>query len=188
MIPIFGIAHTLTAMKTSELTSADYHSYYQPYIDAVGEAELMGLMQNQLVNFPRFMESIPEALWQHSYGLGKWTIAEVLLHVVDAERIFQYRALRIARKDQTPLAGFDQEAYVPNSGANERSKESIMEEYKAVRGASISLFKTFKREQLMLHGTASKAQVSVGALGFLICGHQKHHRNVIRERYLISQS
>lgn len=175
-------------MKTSELTSADYNSFYEPYIDALGEVDLMDQMQNQLGNFPQFMESIPVALWQRSYSPGKWTIAEVLLHVIDAERVFQYRALRIARKDQTPLAGFDQDAYVPNSMANERSKESIIAEYKAVRGASISLFKTFKREQLMLHGTASKAQVSVGALGFLICGHQKHHRNIIRERYLITQS
>jgi uncharacterized damage-inducible protein DinB len=175
-------------MKSSELTSSDYHSFYQPYIDALGEVELMDTMQGQLLNFPQFMESIPGEQWQHSYGLGKWTIAEVLLHVIDAERIFQYRALRIGRKDQTPLPGFDQDAYVPYSGANERGKASIIEEYRAVRGASISLFETFKKEQLLLHGIASNVQVSVGGLGFLICGHQKHHRNIIRERYLLTQS
>ncbi len=171
-------------MKSSELTSAEYNTYYQPYIDTLGDVELMDLMRRQLHNFPQFMESIPEGQWQLSYGLGKWTIAEVLLHVIDAERVFQYRELRIGRNDQTPLPGFDQDTYVPNSRAGERSKKSIIEEYKAVRAASISLFETFGPEQ----GTASNSRVSVGALGFLICGHQKHHRNIIRERYLSIQS
>jgi hypothetical protein len=108
------------------------------------------------------------------------------LHVIDAERVFQYRALRIARGDHTPLAGFDQDAYVPNSGAGKRSRESIIEEYRAVRQATISLFSTFDAEALNQRGTASKSEVNVAALGFIICGHQKHHRNIIRERYLKS--
>lgn len=171
-------------MKTSALPPGDYNTFYQPYISALGETDLMEIMQGQLGNFPEFMASIPEAKWQFAYGKDKWTIAEVLLHVIDAERIFQCRALRIARHDKTPLAGFDQDAYVPNSGARQRSRESIVAEYKAVRKASISLFSTFNAKTLNLKGTASNSAISVAALGFIICGHQKHHRNIIRERYL----
>lgn len=171
-------------MNTSELHASDYHQYYQPYIAALGQADLMDQMRRQWSNFPEFMKSIPEEKWHFAYSQDKWSIAEVLIHVLDAERVFQYRALRIARGDQTPLPGFDQDAYVPNSGAKDRSKESIIEEYRAVRQASISLFTTFDSDILKLKGMASNAPVSVGALGFIICGHQKHHRNIIRERYL----
>jgi uncharacterized damage-inducible protein DinB len=173
-------------MNTSNLQPGDYNPYYQPYIAALGEADLMDTMRRQRNNFPEFMESIPDDKWQYAYAQGKWTIAEVLLHVIDAERVFQYRALRIARGDHTPLAGFDQDAYVPNSGAGKRSRESIIEEYRAVRQATISLFSTFDAEALNQRGTASKSEVNVAALGFIICGHQKHHRNIIRERYLKS--
>ena len=173
-------------MNTSNLQPGDYNPYYQPYIAALGEADLMDTMRRQRNNFPEFMENIPDDKWQYAYAKGKWTIAEVLLHVIDAERVFQYRALRIARGDHTPLAGFDQDAYVPNSGAGKRSRESIIEEYRAVRQATISLFSTFDAEALNQRGTASKSEVNVAALGFIICGHQKHHRNIIRERYLKS--
>jgi hypothetical protein len=171
-------------MKTSALSPGDYHSFYQPYVDVLGEVDLMDMMESQLDNFPRFIESIPADKWQYSYAADKWTVAEVLLHLIDAERVFQYRALRIARGDQTPLPGFDHDSYVPNSGASARSRESIINEYRSVREASLSLFRSFDEEQLNCRGTASKSTVSVGALGFLICGHQKHHRNKIREHYL----
>ena len=175
-------------MRTPELTSVDYHSFYQPYIDAVGDVDLMEMMRRQLENFPKFIQSIPDERWHTAYGPSKWTIAEVLQHVVDAERVFQYRALRIARNDQTPLPGFDQDAYVPFSGAEKQTKESMIEAYRAVRQSSLSLFATFDREILGRKGISSNATVSVGALGFIICGHQKHHRNILRERYLADQS
>jgi len=175
-------------MKTSQLSKSDYSAFYQGYIDTLGDADLLETMQRQVHNFPQFIQSIPDNRWQYAYGPDKWTVAEALLHVIDTERIFQYRALRIARGDNTPLPGFDQDAYVPNSGAARRSKESILEEYQAVRASTLCLFKSFGEEQLLLRGTASNALVSVGAIGFIICGHQRHHRNIIRERYLQTQS
>jgi len=175
-------------MKTSELRISDYNEFYQPYISALGEVNLLTMMQRQLKNFPEFIESIPSDRWTYAYAPGKWTIAEVLLHVIDTERIFQYRALRIGRRDATPLPGFDQNAYVPYSGAHDRSKESIIEEYQAVRGSSISLFKTYNKEALLQKGMVSGYPVTAGALGFIICGHQRHHRNGIREHYLLIQS
>lgn len=171
-------------MRRSELTAGDYNPFYQTYIDTLGDVELMDMHQRQLQNFPEFIESIPDSKLNYAYGEGKWTIAEVIIHIIDTERVFQYRALRFSRGDMTPLPGFEQDDYVPNSNAHRRSKESIIEEYKAVRKSTISLFANFDRQTLRIKGVASNSEMSVAALGFIISGHQKHHRNIIRERYL----
>ena len=171
-------------MKNSELVQGDYHPFYEPYIKALGDVDLMEQLRKQKENFPQFVGSIPEDKWHYSYGEGKWTIAEVLVHILDAERVFQYRALRFARNDQTNLPGFDQDAYVPNSGADKMTKEEVIEEYRVVRASTIALFSHFDRDILKKRGRANNAEMSVGALGFIICGHQRHHRNVIRSRYL----
>lgn len=171
-------------MRKSELSTTDYNSYYQGYIDALGDIELSDIHQRQLRNFPEFLESIPDSKLHFAYEEGKWTVAEVLIHLIDTERVFQYRALRFARADETPVQGFKQDDYVPNSNAHRRSKESIIEEYKAVRRSTIALFSNFNRQTLQNKGMASNSEMSVAALGFIISGHQRHHRNIIRERYL----
>ena len=171
-------------MRKSELTKEDCNSYYQGYIDTLGDVELSDIHQRQLQNFPQFIESIPDDRFHYAYDEGKWTIAEVLLHLIDAERVFQYRALRFSRGDSTPLPGFDQDKYVPHSNAGRRSRESIIEEYKAVRKSTIALFSNLDRQTLKIKGVASGVEMSVAALGFVISGHQRHHRDIIRERYL----
>lgn len=171
-------------MKTSELAVGDYNPFYEPYIAALGDVDLMTMLKKQKENFPQFIASIPDNKWQSAYAEGKWTIAETLVHILDAERVFQYRALRFARNDQTPLPGFDQDAYVPVSEANGRSKEEVIEEYRIIRESSIALFSGFDADVLRRKGTASNSVMSVGALGFIICGHQRHHKLVIKERYL----
>lgn len=171
-------------MKTSELSTGDYHPFYEPYIAALGDVELVNMLKKQKENFPQFIASIPENNWLSAYAEDKWTIAETLGHILDAERVFQYRALRFARNDQTPLPGFDQDAYVPVSDANKRTKDEVIEEYRIIRESSIALFSGFSEEVLQRKGTASNSVMSVGALGFIICGHQRHHKLVIKERYL----
>lgn len=171
-------------MRKSELKTTDYSAFYQTYIDALGDVELMDIHQRQLQNFPEFIESLPDEKLNYAYDEGKWTVAEVLIHLIDSERVFQYRALRYARGDKTPLPGFEQNDYVPSSYADRRSKESITEEFKAVRKATIALFSNFDRQTLQMTGFANNAEMSVAALGFIISGHQRHHRNIIRERYL----
>jgi uncharacterized damage-inducible protein DinB len=171
-------------MKTSQLKDHEYNPYYRTYIEALGEVNLMDTLRKQLKNYPQFLASIPEEKLTYRYAEGKWTVAEVLLHVLDTERVFQYRALRFARKDLTPLPGFDQDSYVPNSGANSRSIEQLIKEYKAIRASTISLFETFDKATLKQKGVASNSPMSVAAMGFIMCGHQKHHRNILRERYL----
>lgn len=171
-------------MKTSDLTKADYHPYYEPYIFALGDVDLLETLKRQRENFPQFIASIPDDLWHKAYAEGKWTIAEVLVHILDAERVFQYRALRFARNDSTNLPGFDQDAYVPNSGASEISKEEVIEDYRSIRGSTIALFSKFDNVALRRQGKANDAVMSVAALGFIMCGHQRHHRDIIRSRYL----
>ena len=171
-------------MKTSQLKDHEYNPFYRTYIEALGEVNLMDTLRKQLKNYPQFLASIPQEKLLYRYAEGKWTVAEVLLHVLDTERVFQYRALRFARKDLTPLPGFDQDAYVPNSNANSRSIEQLIKEYKAIRESTITLFETFDAATLKLKGVASNAPMSVAAMGFIMCGHQKHHRNILRERYL----
>ena len=171
-------------MRITELQAADYNPFYQTYIDVLGDVELMELLRKQLQNFPKFLESLPDAKLSFSYAPGKWTLAEVLIHVLDAERVFQYRALRIMRGDTTPLPGFDQDVFVPNSDAGRRTKESIIEEYKVIRRSTLALYSNMNGQFLQNVGTVSGSPMTVAALGFIICGHQKHHRNVLRERYL----
>ncbi|TFG71175.1 MAG: DinB family protein [Flavobacteriales bacterium] len=171
-------------MRSKALPITDYNPYYQTYIDKLGDVELMDMMQRQLDNFPEFILSLPKDKWNFAYSDNKWTIAEVILHVLDTERIFQYRALRFGRNDSTAIPGFDQDVYVPESNANSRSIESIVEEYRSVRNSSITLFASFDEGILKRSGMANGSNMSVAALGFIILGHQRHHRDVIRSRYL----
>ncbi len=171
-------------MRTTELQAGEYHEFYKPYIMALGDVELMEMLQKQYVNFPQFLASIPQNKLQYAYAEGKWTVAQVLVHILDAERVFQYRAMRFARNDDTPLPGFDQDAYVPFSGAEHLSKEALVEQYLAVRQSTITLFSSFDDEALMRKGTASNVSMSVRALGFFCCGHQKHHKQILKDRYL----
>jgi len=171
-------------MKPSALKEGDYNPYYKTYIDKLGDSELVPTLEKQLKNFPNFIASIPEEKLHFAYGEGKWTILESLQHIIDTERVFQYRALRFSRNDQTPLPGFDQDDFVPESYANDKSIEAIIEEYKTVRASTISLLSALDEAVLKRVGTASNSPMSVAAIGFIICGHQRHHRDIIRERYL----
>jgi hypothetical protein len=117
------------------------------------------------------------------YAPGKWTVKETLGHITDAERIFTYRALCIARGDQTPLPGFEQEDFVKNGGFAARTLRDLMEEFGDVRNASVALFRSFGEEVRSRRGVASQKEVTVRALGFITAGHQIHHRMILQERY-----
>jgi hypothetical protein len=118
------------------------------------------------------------------YAEGKWTIKDIIQHLIDAERVFSYRAMRISRNDKTPLPGFEENDYVENTNANGRSIQDLLTELSAVRQSTLLLFKSFSEEQFGRIGVASNADVSVRAIGFIIIGHQKHHQKVFQERYL----
>jgi len=132
----------------------------------------------------QFILSLHPDKLTYRYAENKWTIKEILVHIMDDERIYAYRALRIARNDKTPLPGFEQEDYIPFTRANQRSLASIFREYKTVRNATLSLFSSLSNEDLLRVGTANDHPVSARALAYHIAGHELHHLNIIAERYL----
>lgn len=171
-------------MKSSQLLKTEYSLFYATYINAVSDIDLLEGLQNGLSQMVSFISSIPIEKLEFRYAEGKWTIKDLLLHLIDAERIFAYRALRIGRGDKTPLAGFEENTYVIHAMANSRSIESLLKEFQLVRNSTLELFKNFSEEQLAYFGTSSDTLISVRAIGFIISGHQNHHIKVIKERYL----
>lgn len=141
-------------------------------------------LKAQIDKTKKLVSQIPAEKWKYVYAPGKWTIKEVLVHMIDDERIYAYRALRIGRGDTTPLPGFEQNDYVPYSKANHRSVDSILKEYTSVRKATLSLFKNFSEEDLLRRGTANNTSVTVRALLYHLAGHELHHLHIIRQKYL----
>jgi len=131
-----------------------------------------------------FMQSLTAQQLEYRYAPDKWTIKEILAHIIDDERIYAYRALRFARNDATELPGFDQDTYAMYSGANSRSMSSLLDEFATVRSATISLFENLPEEAMTRRGIASGNVMSVRAATYHIAGHELRHLNVIRERYL----
>lgn len=158
--------------------------YYQNYVSQVEGNEIEFILDSAFRESLAFWELLPEKKWDYQYAPEKWTIKEVLLHIIDTERIFAYRILRISRGDTTPLAGFDQDMFVPNSNASNRSVSSLIAEYKAVREATIQLIRNFTPEMWENKGTASDATFSPLTIAFITAGHEVHHLRIIRERYL----
>ncbi|WP_299889710.1 DinB family protein [uncultured Lacinutrix sp.] len=171
-------------MTIKDLSTTEYLPYFQNYINQVGNIELIEGLENGLHEIKTFYQSIPKDKLEYRYAEGKWTIKEVIVHLLDTERIFCYRALRFSRKDKTPVSGFEQDDYVANSESNARSIEDLIEEFVVLRQSTICMFKSFARKTLLNKGIAGSGEVSVRALGFLIIGHEKHHCRIIEERYL----
>lgn len=171
-------------MRSSTLPVNEYASYYTTYINALNDVHLMEELEISLHDFIRFVQDIPMDKFDYRYAEGKWTIKDIILHLIDAERIFSYRALRIARQDKTPLPGFEENSYVDTANAGSRSIQDLLSELSIVRHSTMALFKSFSEEQLKNMGTASEVGVSVRAIGFIIIGHMKHHQRIFKERYL----
>lgn len=166
----------------------EYEPYYQPFIDLVEGDNLIQILENTHSATHKLIRNItnnqPDRL-NYRYAEGKWSIKEVLIHLIDTERIFAYRALRFARQDTTDLPGFEQNDYVPVANADNRSIDSITQELVAVRRSSIMLFQNFDETMMRQIGTASGSQMSVRALSCIIIGHELHHCKIIREKYLV---
>lgn len=171
-------------MKLDQLPVNEYAQFYAGYIQAIDNVELLEELEICVHDFIRFVQNIPMDKFDFRYAEGKWTIKDIIQHLIDVERVFSYRALRIARNDTTPLPGFDENFYVANANANNRSIQDLLSELALVRQSTLFLFKNFTLEQLGKIGTASDKQVSVRAIGFILIGHQKHHQEVFRQRYL----
>ena len=172
-------------MKSLQLIATEYPVYFETYLQQVSnEYTLIEELEISLHRFIKFVQDIPMDKFDYRYAEGKWTIKDIIQHLIDAERIFTYRALRFARNDKTNLSGFDENDYVANSNGKERSLQSLLTEMAVVRQSTLSLFNSFSQEQLTKIGKASNREVSVRAIGFIIIGHQKHHQKIFSERYL----
>ncbi len=158
--------------------------YYQNYVRQVEGDEIELILDSALKETLAFLELLPKEKWNYRYAPEKWTIKEVLLHIIDTERVFAYRILRMSRADTTPLPGFDQDVFVPNSDANNRTGASLIAEYKAVREATLQLVRYFTPEMWERKGTASGVTFSPITIAFITAGHEAHHLRIIRERYL----
>lgn len=170
-------------MTLANLTAGEYPVYYQKYLDQLPQEDIMKLLNRQKKEMILFLEKLEEDDLKLSYAAGKWTVGQVLQHLFDTERIFQYRALRISRGDRTPLPGYDQDLYVPASFANDRNREELIEEYRAIRASGISLFNSFNLAMLKEKGVSSGGELSAAAAGFIIVGHEKHHLNLFKSLY-----
>ena len=163
--------------------SSEYAKYYGTYVDYVKGKDFFKNLIDLRASTIKYLSDLTDDQWDHKYAPDKWSVKEVLLHIIDTERIFTYRALRIGRNDKTPLAGFEQNDYVDFYHANKRTPASIIAEYKASRSATIHLYQNFLPEDLNRKGKASGFDVSALALGFITVGHEMHHIKILKERY-----
>ena len=167
----------------SLLKSDEYPAIYSPYIETV-VGDVTALLHEQIETFPEFLEQIPAGKSEYAYAEDKWTIKEVVGHIIDTERIMAYRALRFARNDTKELPGFEHEDFVANARFNERSLASYAEEFVLVRRSNLLLFESLNDHELARKGLTSERLISVRAFMYIIAGHLNHHQNIIRERYL----
>lgn len=171
-------------MNSNQLTKEEYAPFYQPYITAIDNVILMEELEISVHRLVKFVQDIPMDKFDYRYAEGKWTIKDILQHLIDAERIFCYRALRFARLDATPLPGFEENDYALNANGSGRTIKDLLSELLTVRESTLSLFKNFSDEILMRKGIASGNEMTVRAIGFIIIGHQNHHQRIFQERYL----
>lgn len=158
--------------------------FFERYVSKVEGDDLMQALTSQTKNMFQFLGSIPESKYDFAYADGKWTLKELVQHMVDAERVFSYRALTFARKDKNELPGFEENDWAIASNAASRNWNDMMEEFKAVRKATEYLFASFNEDQLDSTGTVNKNSIYVLALGFITVGHCNHHVGILKERYL----
>jgi len=172
-------------MIKQDLKPLEYNEYYKSYIDKIpDETGLIPGLEADKEMVINFFSSLPKHKLEYRYQPKKWSIKEVLQHIIDTERIFMYRLLRIARKDTTELAGFDQDVYVAPSEANSKSLEALIHEFTVTRLYSIHLIQSISDENLLNLGTASNSRISARACAFILLGHSIWHIEIIKERYL----
>lgn len=158
--------------------------WYKGYVDALSGSDFITVLKEQFKSTPLLLKTIKEEKWDYAYAPGKWTVKQLIIHLTDAERVFAYRALRFARNDATELPGFEENDYADNCMSESRTPDSIINEYQAVRSSTIALFDNFNEEVMMRKGISNGKEFSVRLLGVVIAGHEKHHMNILNERYL----
>jgi uncharacterized damage-inducible protein DinB len=175
---------TTPRWRTERPGADEFAPFYAGYIEGVPLGDLVVTLRTQMDETLALLRGLPEARGDHRYAPGKWSIKDVLGHVCDSERVFAYRLMRIARGDATPLPGFEQDGYVARGDFGSRSLASLTEEFEALRRATIALVSGLDDAAMAHRGSANGVQVSARALAYIIAGHEWHHVQVLRGRYL----
>lgn len=171
-------------MNLQKPQQSEYPAYYHKYICLTNGNNIKELIHHHSYEIINFINALPNDKANYAYAPNKWTIKELLQHLIDTERIFIYRALRFSRKDSQPLLGFEEDDYVKHSNAGSRTLENLKEEFIALRTGSDIFLSSLSQEQLKQTGTANNQTITVNAIAFICFGHLIHHINIIRERYL----
>lgn len=174
----------MTVATVSRPLEGEFLPYYEKYIALVPDGDVLSILEEQMVDTQSLLRGLPAGVSTYRYAPGKWSVNELVGHVIDSERIFAARALRFARNDPTPLPGFEQDDYVRNSNFDEYPIAELASEWESVRRATIFLFKHLEEPAWMRRGVANNAEVSVRALAYIIAGHELHHREILGTRYL----
>lgn len=162
----------------------EYPDYYQTYMDQLPEGDLLHLLERQATDLQQTFKNMDDKRAEEAYAAGKWTIKELLQHMLDSERVFAYRALCISRGEEASLPGYDENKYAFNSRANTRLLKDMLEEYAYVRRSTILLIRSFTSEMLDIRGTANGRQVTLRGVIYVLAAHEVHHMNILQERYL----
>lgn len=173
----------MSLVATIRPAADEYAEYYHKYVSAVPDGDIARTLGQQGEDFLSALKGLSEEKAGSAYAPGKWTVKEVICHITDAERIFTYRILRIARGDTTPLASFDENAYAVTCGANDRALDTLLGEFAAVRGATLALLRWLPEAAWTNRGVASTKEVSVRGLAWITAGHAQHHFSILKERY-----
>ncbi len=171
-------------MTSNQLTPEEYSEFYAPYVQTLNDVNLIDELEISVHRLIKFVQNIPMDKFDYRYAPGKWTIKDILQHLIDSERVFAYRALRFARNDKSELPGFEENAYADEAAGYLRSIQQLLTELAVVRQSTLYLFKTFNEKELLRSGIASGRSMSVRALGYIIIGHQNHHQQIFEQRYL----
>ncbi len=177
------MASTIAARRQRP-ESSEHDPYYATYVALVPDGDVVRTLEEQLIESLDLLGGLTESQGAHRYLPEKWSVRESVGHISDSERVFAYRALRFARGDETAVAGFDQDAFMAHATFHLRSLASVVEEFAAVRRASLALFASLTPDEWSRRGPANNATVSVRALAWIIAGHERHHRQILHARYL----
>lgn len=182
---LFIFNKKMYSILRKEIQPEECNSFHLRYLNQLSpNIDLVPAFEKSKSDTYTFYAQLPEEKRTYRYDEGKWSIKEVLQHIIDTERIFMYRCFRIGRRDSTPLAGFEQDDYIIPSGAHSKVYEALLEEFNSTRTYSLSILNSFQKEDLSFIGTASGFPISARAAAFLVLGHEIWHKNIVKERYL----
>lgn len=174
----------MTSLTINRPDETEYISYYGRYVSLVPEGDILEVLSGQIKETLALLGSVPEERGGFRYAPDKWSIKELVGHMIDSERIFTYRALRFARNDGTPLPGYEQDDYIKNGSFDDYPLSELASELESVRRATVFLFKHLDKDAWSRKGLANDSEASVRALAYIIAGHELHHREILRTRYL----